>query len=184
MNSDNLFYTSPQMFNCKVKENPGKYPPNIGKPWTDENIAKLLADVQKNKTHEEMAVIHGRTVGGISSRLKEISAEYYLNNEMSIKDIVKYTGLSIDIINDAISRRQYRDELAEKRKESKGIRIKPLTQTHIEDSFVFQTKPDISTKPEKNDYHDTLKELLVVAKDIQRMMKDFHADNFVQQNIP
>lgn len=165
----------------KLKQaNPGKNLENAGKPWSDENVAKLLADVQKKKTHEEMAELHGRTVGGITSRLKTIAVDYYTNNNMSVSDIEKYTGLSAEVIVDAISRREYLDELAEKKKEGR-LKIEPkqpLTQTPkrqtlIEDSMAFQQKDGV---------HETLKELLMVAKDIQRMMKDFHADNFVSNS--
>jgi len=165
----------------KLKEaNPGKNLENAGKPWSDENVAKLLADVQKKKTHEEMAELHGRTVGGIRSRLKVIAVDYYSNNNMPVNEIEKYTGLSAEVIIDAISRREYLDELAEKKREGK-LKIEPkppLTQspkrqTVIEDSMVFQQKDGV---------HETLKELLTVAKDIQRMMKDFHADNFVTKS--
>ena len=161
----------------KLKENnPEKNLENVGKPWTTENIAKLLADIQKNKTHEEIAESHGRTVGGIRSRLREIAADYYFNDELPMKDIEKNTGLTREVIADAISRRQYRNDMAEKKKEGRTILTqtpKAKIQTHIQDSIVFkqQENPD--------GYHETLKELLVVAKDIQRMMKDFHADNFV-----
>jgi len=161
----------------KLKENnPGKYL-NAGKPWGDDDIVKLLANVQKKKTHEEMADIHGRTVRGIEARLREIAADYYFNDELPMKDIEKYTGLSPEVIADAISRREYKNGLAEKKKEGRVLTQAPKakTQTHIEDSMVFK-------KPETPDgYHETLKELLVVAKDIQRMMKDFHADNFVER---
>lgn len=158
------------------EENPGKNLENAGKPWTTENTAKLLADVQKKKTYEELAELHGRTVGGITSRLREIAANYYFNDKRPMNEIEKYTGLTAEIIADAISRRQYRIDLSEKKKEGRVLLTQapktqaPKIQTRIEDSMVFQ---------QKDSYHDTLKELLVVAKDIQRMMKDFHADNFV-----
>jgi len=177
------FLHSPIMFANiqKLKQaNPDKNLENAGKPWSDENVAKLLADVQKKKTLEEMAELHGRTVGGIRARLKTIAVDYYTNNNMSVSDIEKYTGLSAESIVDAISKHEYLAELAEKKKEGRlKIETKtPLTQspkrqTLIEDSMVFQKKDGV---------HETLKELLVVAKDIQRMMKDFHADNFVTQS--
>ena len=154
------------------EENPGKFL-NAGKPWADEDIVKLLADVQKKKTLEEMADNHGRTIRGIEARLREIAADYYFNDKRPMKEIEKYTGLTPTVIADAISRRQYRNDMAEKKKEGKAnplLTQSPKRQTRIEDSMVFQ---------QKDGYHDTLKELLVVAKDIQRMMKDFHADNFV-----
>jgi len=157
------------------EENPGKFL-NAGKPWNDDDVVTLLANVQKKKTLEEMADIHGRTVRGIEARLREIAADYYFNDNRPMKEIEKYTGLTPTVIADAISRRQYRNDMAEKKSEGKfktPLTQSPKKQTLIEDSMVFQQKDGV---------HETLKELLVVAKDIQRMMKDFHADNFVTKS--
>ena len=44
------------------------------------------------------------------------------------------------------------------------------------------TSQAIPTGATKTDFYDAIKELLVVAKDIQRMIKDFHADSFVSKD--
>jgi len=50
-----------------------------------------------------------------------------------------------------------------------------------------QVKPRLVADPvelkgvTKDDFYNTMRELLATAKDIQRMMKDFHADNFVSK---
>jgi hypothetical protein len=160
--------------NSLNKQDPEKYPSNIGKPWTDEDIVKLLKNIQQKKSHDEIAKEHCRTIGGIKSRLRQIATDYYFENKLPIKDISKYTGLSSDEISDAISRRQWRmdnaDKISENKKEAKEakkkLRSQPQTVEEVEEVL------DSS----KNDYHDTLKELLVVAKDIQRMMRGFNAD--------
>jgi hypothetical protein len=158
------------------QDNPGKYI-NAGKPWTSENLANLLADVQKKKTHEEMSDIHGRTVGGIISRLKDIAADYYLNNKMPMKEIEKYTGLSTEVINQAIERKQQKLSYLEKKITNPFIQT-PVAERPVSNPPRTQVPQIDSLNP---DVHETLKELLVVAKDIQRMMKDFHADTFISK---
>jgi len=79
---------------------------NVGKPWTADEVTKLLADVQKKKSHEEIAELHQRTVRGIVGKLRAIAADYYLNNNLRLKEVEKYTGLSRELIYDAISLRE------------------------------------------------------------------------------
>jgi len=79
---------------------------NVGKPWTADHVAKLLADVQKKKSHEQIALLHQRTVRGIVGKLKDIAADYYLHNNLRLKEVEKYTGLSREVIYDAISLRE------------------------------------------------------------------------------
>lgn len=152
------------------EENPTKYA-NLGKPWKDEEVVKLLSEIQKKMAHADIAEAHQRSVGSITSRLKSLAADYYFNDNRPLKEIEKYTGLSDEEIADAISKRQYQMDMAEQKKKAKFTNTRP-------------THSPIVTAPiaaPKDDYHETLKELLVVAKDIQRMMKDFHADSFVNR---
>jgi hypothetical protein len=161
--------------NSLHKQDPEKYPSNIGKPWTDEDVLKLLKNIKQKKSHDEIAKEHCRTIGGITSRLRQIATDYYFENELPIKDISKYTGLSSDEISDAISRRQWRMDNADKISQNKKDAKEAKKKLRSEAESVEEVEEVIYSS--KNDYHDTLKELLVVAKDIQRMMKGFHAAN-------
>ena len=142
---------------------------NLGKPWKDEEVVKLLSEIQKKMAHADIAEAHQRSVGSITSRLKSLAADYYFNDNRPLKEIEKYTGLSDEEIADAISKRQYQMDMAEQKKKAKFTNTRP---TH---------SPIVTAPIAVPDYHETLKELLVVAKDIQRMMKDFHADSFVSR---
>jgi hypothetical protein len=150
---------------CKsIKEqNPERFA-NVGKSWKDEEIVKLLSNVQKRLTHAEISENHQRTVGSITSKLKEIAADYYFNDERPIDEIKKYTGLSVEAISESISKRQYEMDTKKPSKKSAPNSVAPVA---------METK---------DDFYNTIKELLTVAKDIQRMMKDFHADNFVTKS--
>jgi hypothetical protein len=151
---------------CKnlKEQNPERYA-NLGKLWKDDEIVELLTNVQKKMTHAEIGEKHGRTVGSITFKLKAIAADYYFNNESPIDEIKKYTGLSVEAISEAISKRQYEMDT---KKSYKKARVEPVVTAAVEDKGL-----------RKEDLYTTMVELLTVAKDIQRMMKDFHADNFV-----
>jgi hypothetical protein len=153
------------------EQNPERFG-NVGKSWKEQEIVQLLSNVQKRLTHAEMAEKHARTVGSITSKLKGIAADYYFNDERPIDEIKKYTGLSVEDISDAISKRQYE---MENKKPSKKAQVKPAAPAPIG----AKDEPVEQRGATKEDFYTTIKELLVVAKDIQRMMKDFHADTFV-----
>lgn len=83
-------------------------PSRKGKAWSDDEILQLLTSIRKKKTIDEISKIHQRTPGGIVSRLREIAADYYFNDHRPIEQIEKYTGLSTEVIYDAIEKRQWK----------------------------------------------------------------------------
>jgi hypothetical protein len=157
-------------------QNPEKYA-NLGKSWKDDEVAQLLGEVQKKLSLDQISEIHKRSVGGIRSRLREIAADYYFNDERPIDEIKRYTGLTVEDISDAISRRQHRIDMAANKK---GVHSAPTAAAAAPTAAA--AAPTVATGATKTDFYDAIKELLVVAKDIQRMMKDFHADSFVSKD--
>ena len=125
---------------------PSKYPARIGQPWKDEEVEKLLRNIQKKKTMEEIAKEHQRTVGGIYSRIRELAADYHFNDNRPIEEIQKYTGLTKKEIEEAIKKREFNDA---------------LKKPHIS----LQPKPAIE-KP-KEEEMPTMKEVVSLLKDIQ-----------------
>ena len=63
---------------------------NVGKPWSEEEIKKLLDGVSKGYSIKTIAENHKRMPGGITSRLRQIAADYYYNNELPIEKIQKF----------------------------------------------------------------------------------------------
>jgi hypothetical protein len=153
--------------------NPEKFA-NLGKSWTDEEVVQLLTEIRKNLTHAEIAEIHKRSTGSILSRLKSIAADYHFNDNRPIEQIMKYTGLSQREFQEAIVKRQ-----------RKGAQVAdPPTLAASSASSSGQSPASAPPEPKgltKEDFYNTMFELLTVAKDIQRMMKDFHADTFVSK---
>ena len=81
----------------------------MGQPWEEDEVIKLLASIQQNKSIEDIASDHERTVGGINSYRKKLAVEYYTNDQRPIKQIQKFTGLSQLEIEDAINRHEIRE---------------------------------------------------------------------------
>lgn len=161
--------------NLKAQD-PERYA-NVGKSWSEEEIVKLLACVQKKMNHADIAEKHARTENSILCQLKSIAADYYFNDERPLADIMKYTGLSAEQISDAIAKRQYQIDMAEKKKEAKAVvPTNPAVKMDALDSN------DAPRKGTRDEFYNVISELLDVAKDIQRMMKDFHADTFVSKS--
>jgi hypothetical protein len=96
-------------FALKFKMDPSKYPSRMGQPWEEDEVVKLLASIQQNKSIEDIASDHERTIGGINAYRKKLAVEYYTNDQRPIKQIQKFTGLSQLEIEDAINRHEIRE---------------------------------------------------------------------------
>lgn len=103
-----------------------KYPPNMGKPWLDDDTLQLLQNVRKKKSLSDIAREHGRTEGGITARLRQIAFDYHKEGR-SIEVIEKFTGLSRDDINELIEKRTIGDIIRERKRAAKQAKeaVKP-----------------------------------------------------------
>lgn len=88
-----------------------KYPIRMGEKWSDQEDMRLLKSIQEGKDIEIIACEHQRTVGGVNARRHIIATNYYFNNQLSIEQIIKYTGLTRYQIEDAIKKREMIEEL-------------------------------------------------------------------------
>ena len=110
-------------------------PVNRGKPWLDNETRKLLQNIKNKKSIDEIAAEHGRTTGGITSRLRQLASDY--NNEgRSIEDIQKFTGLTKEVIEHAIRCREISHTILERKRKEKRIALaesasKPYIQQKI-----------------------------------------------------
>lgn len=170
-----LFYTSPKMSGLHAKnlkaQNPERYA-NVGKIWSEEDIVNLLACVQKKMNHADIAEKHKRTDKSILWQLKSIAADYYFD-KMPLANIMKYTGLNPEQVGDAIAKRKNQLDMSEKKEAKTVVPTNPAIKTDVLEST------DVPRKGTRDEFYNVISELLDVAKDIQRMMKDFHADTFV-----
>jgi hypothetical protein len=107
------------VFGQLIMKEPGKYPARMGLLWKGEEVVKLLTAIRNKKTISEIATEHERTEGSIISKLKGLAGDYYFNDKRPIEEIQKFTGLSKELILDAIKRR----ELYEQQKELKAKNV-------------------------------------------------------------
>ena len=109
-------------FQQMAKNNPEKYPANMGKPWKEDEVKQLLLLVNKRIAMDVIAETHERTKGSIFSKLKVIAAEMHENDSKTIEEIQTLTGLSKTVIEDSIEQRKVK-------KQRKGTYTKTQIQT-------------------------------------------------------
>jgi hypothetical protein len=143
--------------------NPEEYA-NTGKKWSSDEINNLLNEIKEKKEIKDIAALHKRTVGGITSRLREIAAKYFIEDSKPIAEIMVLTGLPKDDIIDAISKREYRDELKKKKIQKNEEEI--LSPSIPKQSSI---KDYIKSKTETSE----LQEILVALKTIEKRVTDY-----------
>lgn len=68
------------------------YPIYSGKLWTKDEEMQLLRELSNNIDKEIIARNHGRTIGGINSRIRFIAVRMYMSND-DITNIIEKTKL-------------------------------------------------------------------------------------------
>ena len=86
-------------------------PINHGKGWGVEEVDKLLAAIAENTSQKEIAIIHGRTVGSIASKLRHVAVKMYVDKR-HMDDIIHTTQLTKENIEKHIGK--YTQEQLEK----------------------------------------------------------------------
>jgi hypothetical protein len=81
-----------------------KQPDNKGKKWTDLEEDNLLTELSENNTINEIAKKHGRTTGGIATRISQIVYKE-INAGESIDNVMNMVKMTKDEIQDIIDRR-------------------------------------------------------------------------------
>jgi hypothetical protein len=132
---------------------------NMGLSWKQNEIDQLLNEIKDKKDIKDIAALHKRTVGGIRSRLRELAAGYFMNESKPIPEIMEITGLAKDDIIDAISKREYRDEIKSKKTTNKVNKI---------DEEII-----LSSTVHKNTEKSELQEILIVLKTIEKRVTDY-----------
>jgi len=95
-------------------------PSRTGQSWQSDEVLKLLTSIQKKKSDKDIALDHGRTIGGIRSYKRKLAADYWFHGKKTMEEIQKFTGLSQSEIQDAITRRK----MEESSNESEELPVK------------------------------------------------------------
>ena len=125
---------------------PSKYPSRMGQPWKEDEVVKLLTSIQRKKSIEEIAKEHDRTEGSIHSYIRKLAVDYHFNDNRPMEEIQKFTGLTKELIEDAIQKRTIKDAI-EKSSET--------------------ARPKAAKKKSKTCEGPTMLEVVSILKDIQ-----------------
>ena len=99
---------------------PAAKPASKGARWKDSEDVRLLDEIKENIPLAKIAAEHSRTIGGISSRLRELAC-LMLKSGKSMEHVMNVTRLSEIQVNDALNRK----ECAQKRADTRKIAAKP-----------------------------------------------------------
>lgn len=129
---------------------------NMGKPWKQEELGQLLNEIKEKKSFQDIALLHKRTVGGVTSRLREIAARLHLDEDKSVQECIEITGLDKETVVDAISRREFKESVKAKNKTNK------LIVSEI-------TAPKVTEKP--GEIAELRNEIVSIKSDIKEILR-------------
>ena len=133
---------------------------NMGTPWREPELLQLLKEIKDKMPYDDIAKLHKRTSGGITSRLRQLAYDYY-TEEKSISEIMAITGLSKDDVVDAITKREYNDQ---KKAEKKGEKNKIAP---VKESAILAVTPKPKTELSE------LQEILKVLKGLESRVSEY-----------
>jgi hypothetical protein len=113
----------------KLKENPDTE--NIGKKWTEEEITILLNEIKENKSINDIALSHKRTVGSINSKLLSIGQSLLINKKIEISEACKIINMSIEHLKEYI---------AKKNKQKENTKENTITETILSEFELDKNK--------------------------------------------
>jgi hypothetical protein len=148
---------------CNVFTKMSETPARLGKSWSEEEVVQLLQNIRKKKAVDEIAKIHERTEGAIRSRLRELAADYHFNDNRSMEEIQKFTGLSVEAINDAIQRRKSRIFMQENRQRTAAEPVRVKQSVNVVSKYDFIDDTHTAGEP-------TMREMMAVMLDVQRKL--------------
>jgi hypothetical protein len=172
-----------------AEKDPSKYPARMGQKWEETEINKLLALVQNKKSIHEMALEHERTEGSIRAQLRNLAYEFSFYEKRPIEQIMKFTGLTKDEIEDAIARRAAKvDTSSKKIKMTKSTKIsdlsgdlKILADIIEKKKFIISQNMYSSSTPLAKVYDqekvDILVPILKILKDMQDRLSVLEKNN-------
>ena len=145
----------------RISNEDKEYPSNMGKNWSDEEEILLLEELNNNIDIEIIAQKHGRTIGGINSRRREIAYKMYLKN-VYIEEIIRQTKLDNNAIEETIKKRQNNN--------SKKIKTK-----EIDNVFISINKNDyIELQNDVKNMKNDIKQIKNTLGELVEMMKAFY----------
>jgi hypothetical protein len=94
----------------------------VGKKWTVEENDNLCQELADNKTYEEIALIHKRTIIGIKSRVvTNILYPKYKHGNVTIEDLSTLYNIEPEIIEKYINKMESPNKKTKKTDEKENI---------------------------------------------------------------
>ena len=133
-------------------------------PWQDEHVIELLKCVQKKDTIEQISAKFNRPQSVVIGKLKSLAADYFFNDKRSFEEIIKFTGLARDEINDAIAKRRWR-----------------LSQENSQSNKQKNTVPNSNLIPEDDKFK--FNELIKIWKEVATILKKGHQESVYRDAV-
>jgi len=138
------------------------YPAKSGQPWTDEEEATLLEELKAQIDMDRIAAAHKRTVGGITSRCKEIAYKMYTNH-VPMDEIAVLTKLHPECIQQVIDKKQEKREDKKDKKEEKEEKEKETLQD------IKQELQNITQR-----LHELIQDRQEIKQSLHELTQSFH----------
>jgi GxxExxY protein len=133
-------------------------------PWQDEDVIELLKCVQRKDTIEQISAKFNRPQSVVIGKLKSLAADYFFNDERSFEEIIKFTGLGRDEINDAIAKRRWR-----------------LSQENSQSNRQKNTVSNSNLIPEDDKFK--FNELIKIWKEVATILKKGHQESVYRDAV-
>jgi len=146
--------------------------PPVSRPrWTNEEDNLLLAEIKKKKTLEEIAANHHpRQVPAIKARLQKLAADFHEDNK-SVSEIQKLTGLSQNEITRIIEKHKVAIEMIS------AAQTPVVQQTSVAPLPVIKGMKKVQTANTiVEEQEPTMKQMFAILLSIQDKMKSLVPD--------
>lgn len=80
--------------------------PNACKRWTETEEEDMIKELQSGLSHEEISQKHGRTIGGICTRLKDIAIKMMKEEGKSLEYVSNFIKMDESEIEESIMKRK------------------------------------------------------------------------------
>lgn len=115
LDDSGVYYTiTHKMYSAKMTEKYERY----GKKWDDDEVATLLKEIHQKFSLEKIAALHQRSVGGIKKRIYSIAADYHEEGR-TMEEIMRFTGLTKEEVENAIEYHRHCETLKKERVETR-----------------------------------------------------------------
>lgn len=118
-------------------------PERVGKKWEPEEEMYVLKRISQGANYTTIASECQRTIGGISSHLREIACRF-IKDGKSMEEVVRITGLLETEITDSIAIRERSEKLKLEKQSRPKEEIPKLKQTFLP----FPVEPQNTSNPE------------------------------------